>query len=195
MIDEAFRLSMGKSELLRMMTNARNNFTLGLAGVLMLDHGNISDIRGKSSLVLGENYELPFDQVASLLGEDYGNKLAVLFEFLNMLLRTFVKEAYELLKAYCRDTGQLRQDLPRRPISDIMTCNIRYAAIGSFQSRCSRSSASPGSGDIRGLSELSPQLFEAAFLLGKRILNPVQPVLLLVEGSLTPGKFVLPLRH
>jgi len=100
---------MGKSELLRMMTNARNNFTVGLAGVLMLDHDNISDIRGKSSLVLGENYELPFDQVEALLGEDYGNKLAVLFEFLNMLLRTFMKEAYELLKAYCRDTGQLRQ--------------------------------------------------------------------------------------
>jgi hypothetical protein len=69
---------MGKSELLRMMTNARNNFTVGLAGVLMLDLGNISDIRGKSSLVLGENYELPFDQVAALLGEDYADKLIAL---------------------------------------------------------------------------------------------------------------------
>ena len=108
-IHEAYHLSMGKSELLRMMTNARNNFTVGLAGVLMLDLGNISDIRGKSSLVLGENYELPFDQVVALLGEDYVDKLIALTEFLNMLLRAFIKEPYELLKAYCRDTGQLRE--------------------------------------------------------------------------------------
>jgi len=95
---------MTHQELLSQLENAKNNYILGLAALsLFTAEGSLGHLE-KSEARFG-SYTLSFGQVAALLRNELDRDIAVK-EFLNMLLRALIKEAFELLKTYTADTAQ-----------------------------------------------------------------------------------------
>ncbi len=60
----------------------------------------------KSNVAFGQ-YNITFDQVTNLLRNDNDRSIAIK-EFLNMLLRSLIKESFELIKEYCEESAQSR---------------------------------------------------------------------------------------
>lgn len=95
---------MSKAELISQLQNAKNNCILSLAAVsLFADEMSFTRLRGKTG-ELG-NYHVSFDQVASLLEQKTDREIA-LKEFAKMSLRALIKESFELLRDYCKSSGQ-----------------------------------------------------------------------------------------
>lgn len=93
-----------KEELLNQLEHTKNNFILGLAAYSMFDSGKSWSLLQTQMAAFGP-YTVSFDQVADLLRKEQDRILA-LNEFAKMLLRTFIKEAFEHIKDYCEKTDQ-----------------------------------------------------------------------------------------
>lgn len=95
---------MVKQELLSQLENAKNNYILGLAALALFATEESYPLLEKSSASFG-SYSLPFVQVANLLRKQEDKEIAVK-EFMKMLLRALVKEAFELIRDYCNASKQ-----------------------------------------------------------------------------------------
>ncbi len=93
-----------KSELMNQLEHTKNNFILGLAAYSLFDTGRSYSLLETHMAAFGP-YTVTFDQVANLLRNKKDRTLA-LNEFAKMLLRTFIKEAFEHIKDYCEKTNQ-----------------------------------------------------------------------------------------
>lgn len=93
-----------KRELLGQLTNARNNYVLGLAAMsLFTESASIEHLRKRHASFGG--YIVEFNQVSSLLSSQHGRDIA-LKEFLTMLIRALLKESFELVRDFAEDSKQ-----------------------------------------------------------------------------------------
>lgn len=93
-----------KQELLGQLTNAKNNYILGLAAMsLFTESASIEHLR-MSQASFGD-YTVKFSQVSYLLESETDRQIA-LKEFLTMLLRALLKESFELLRDYAKASEQ-----------------------------------------------------------------------------------------
>ena len=93
--------SMTKEMLLSQLTNAKNNFYLGLTSFHLLAHPDAQDfLRIHRVTITGLSVGV-FPLLRTKADRDL-----VLNEFLRSQLRTYIKEAYELIATYCKDTDQ-----------------------------------------------------------------------------------------
>lgn len=93
-----------KADLKSQLENAKNNYILGLAAITLFAAEEAYPLLEKSSCNFGP-YSLFFDQVANVLKKHEDKEIAVK-EFLKMLLRSLVKESFELIKEYCEASNQ-----------------------------------------------------------------------------------------
>ena len=93
-----------KQELLGQLTNAHNNYVLGLAAISLFTEPLALEHLSKSNATFG-TYNVPLDQVSKLLGSSPDRDISVK-EFLTMLLRALIKESFELIKNYSNETNQ-----------------------------------------------------------------------------------------
>ena len=93
-----------KPELLAQLSNARNNYVLGLAALSLFATPEVYPILEVQSASFG-TYTVTFDQVSKLLRVTTDRDIAVK-EFLTMLLRALIKESFELIKDYSDRSGQ-----------------------------------------------------------------------------------------
>ena len=93
-----------KNKLLSQLENAKNNYILGLAALTLFNTQESYPLFEKASASFG-SYSISFRQVAELLRKQE-DKLIASKEFLNMLLRTLVRESFELIKDYCDASRQ-----------------------------------------------------------------------------------------
>jgi hypothetical protein len=93
-----------KQELLGQLTNAQNNYVLGLAAMcLFTESASLEHLR-KSHASFG-GYTVQFDQVSFLLASEADRQVA-LKEFLTMHIRALLKESFELVRNYAEDSKQ-----------------------------------------------------------------------------------------
>ena len=93
-----------KPELLGQLTNAKNNYVLGLAAMsLFSESSSIEHLRSSHASFGG--YTVKFDQVNLLLALDNDRQIA-LKEFLTMLIRALLKESFELVREYSENSKQ-----------------------------------------------------------------------------------------
>lgn len=93
-----------KPELLRQLTNTKNNYVLGLAAIsAFTDPAALEHLR-QSHTSFGA-YTVTFEQVAQMLASDDDRQIA-LKEFLAMHLRALLKESFELIRDYAEDSKQ-----------------------------------------------------------------------------------------
>jgi hypothetical protein len=95
---------MTKQELLNQLTNAKNNYILGLAGISLFAAPEAYPILEKSHAAFG-TYTVQFAQLADLLRNPKDREIAVK-EFLVSQIRALIKESFELVKDYCLSSGQ-----------------------------------------------------------------------------------------
>jgi len=82
-----------------------NNLVLGCAALAFLDLPSCHDMLDIAQMTF-PGYRVPGAQIADAL-RDERRKTHVLGEFAKMLLRTFVRDAYQVVEEYCRNTNQL----------------------------------------------------------------------------------------
>ena len=95
---------MTKEELTSQLTNAKNNYVLGLAAISLFSNEGTHPILEESHAKFGP-YTVEFKQVKNLLIDPADRDIAVK-EFLLSQLRALIKESFELIKNYCNETGQ-----------------------------------------------------------------------------------------
>lgn len=93
-----------RQELLGQLTNLKNNYVLGLAAISLFEEPMALEHLSKSSATFG-TYTVPFDRVSKLLG-CYADREIAVKEFLAMLLRGLIKESFEVVKDYSKETNQ-----------------------------------------------------------------------------------------
>ena len=98
-----------RSELLAQLQTTGNNYTVGLAAIsLFIDERSLQLLRTKHVSFLSQrtgHETIDFDRLADLL-ENEANRDVLLEEFLKMLTRALIKESFELVRTYCRQTRQ-----------------------------------------------------------------------------------------
>ena len=95
---------MNKVDLLSQLENAKNSYVLGLAAMSLFSEDQSYDHLDKSKCKFG-SYEIDFSQVAALLRCKQDRDLA-LKEYLKVHLRALIKESFELLLDYCKNSDQ-----------------------------------------------------------------------------------------
>lgn len=95
---------MTKAELLGQFTNLQNNYVVGLAALSAFTSEQALTHLEQSHVKFG-TYTVPFAQVSQVMRNPISRDEACK-EFLKMLQRALIKESFEVLKTYCRDTGQ-----------------------------------------------------------------------------------------
>jgi hypothetical protein len=95
---------MTKAELESQLTNAKNNYVLGLAAISLFGSSDAYPILDQNSAKFG-TYSISFVQVANLLRNPEDRDIAVK-EFYTSQLRALIKESFELLKDYCDESSQ-----------------------------------------------------------------------------------------
>ena len=93
-----------KKELMGQLTNAKNNYILGLAAMSLFSESISIEHLRNSHASFGE-YTVKFDQVSSLLASDADREIAIK-EFLTMLIRALLKESFELVRDYAKVSKQ-----------------------------------------------------------------------------------------
>jgi hypothetical protein len=93
-----------KPELLAQLTNAKNNYVLGLAALSLFATPEVYPMLEAQHAAFG-TYTVEVRQVAALLRVGSDRDIAVK-EFLTMLLRALIKESFELIRTYAEETGQ-----------------------------------------------------------------------------------------
>ncbi len=95
---------MEKVELMAQITNAHNNWFLGLAGVAALSRDDVVSLLEKDHAQFGE-LRADFSQLKNFLNNACDRDIA-LKEFLLSHFRALIKETFELIKTYCKTTNQ-----------------------------------------------------------------------------------------
>ncbi|WP_143171576.1 hypothetical protein [Rhizobacter sp. OV335] len=95
---------LAKQELLGQLTNAQNNYVLGLAAMSLFAEPSSLDHLHKSQASFG-SYTVKFDQVGSLLSSE-ATRQDAMKEFLTMLLRALLKESFEIVRDYAEKSKQ-----------------------------------------------------------------------------------------
>ncbi len=93
-----------KKDLASQLTNAKNNYIMGLAALYLFGNNESYPILTKGHATFGQ-YNITFKQVTNLLQNEKDRNIAVK-EFLMMLMRSLIKESFELIKDYCNDSNQ-----------------------------------------------------------------------------------------
>ncbi|MHA1703926.1 MAG: hypothetical protein ACTSWK_16855 [Promethearchaeota archaeon] len=96
---------MNKKEFLSQLENAKNNFILVLASVSLFSNDKSLGELGKSNCSFG-TYSLSFKQVENMMRNLKSKEIAC-NEFLKMGVRALIKESFELIKDYLKNTNQL----------------------------------------------------------------------------------------
>ena len=96
---------MTKKELTSQLTNAKNNYVLGLTAISLFCNDQVYPILEQSRATFGAGYTLDFKQVKNLLTNHADRDIAVK-EFLKSQIRALIKESFELVKDYCTQTSQ-----------------------------------------------------------------------------------------
>jgi hypothetical protein len=95
---------LSKDELLSQLTNAKNNYILGMAAISLFSSATTVPVLEQSHASFGQ-YSIPFAQVAALLRNPKDKEIAIK-EFLKAQIRALTKESFELLKSYAEVTKQ-----------------------------------------------------------------------------------------
>lgn len=95
---------MNKKELLSQLENAKNNFILVLASTSLFSNEKSYPILNESSCKFG-TYSINFKQITNMMRKKEDRGIACK-EFINMGLRTLIKEPFELIKDYSGNTNQ-----------------------------------------------------------------------------------------
>ncbi len=95
---------MQKNDLLAQLTNAKNNFVLGMAGASLLIDRKASAALETHSVSFGQ-FSLPLDQVATLMRSSADREIAIK-EFILGLYRALLKESFGLISTYASATEQ-----------------------------------------------------------------------------------------
>jgi hypothetical protein len=95
---------LSKAELLSQLTNAKNNYILGMAAISLFSSPATLPILEQSHAAFGP-YSIQFGQVAGLLRISKDREIAIK-EFLTSQIRSLIKESFELLKNYTEETKQ-----------------------------------------------------------------------------------------
>ena len=93
-----------KNELLSQLENAKNNFILVLASISLFSNEKAYPILDESNCKLGK-YSIEFKQVSNMMKKESDRNIACK-EFVNMGLRILIKETFELIKDYSKETQQ-----------------------------------------------------------------------------------------
>jgi len=101
---------MNKTEMLSQLENAKNNYILGLAACSLFTNEKSYSILEESHCEFS-GYRIDFHQVSNMLKTAHDKDVACK-EFVKMSLRALIKEAFELVRTYCKDTSQI--DVLRR---------------------------------------------------------------------------------
>src|SRR5580700_4554573 len=102
---------MKKTDLIAQLELARQNHVIGLAALALFSNENSQKLLDKGVAAFGP-YTLHFHEIARQLGEPERRDVMVA-EFMKMLIRSLIKDSYDLVSDYCEGTGQL-EDLKRR---------------------------------------------------------------------------------
>ena len=95
---------MTKTELLSQLENAKNNFILVLASTSLFSNEKTYPILDESTCKFGK-YSIEFKQVANMMKKESDRNIACK-EYVNMGLRILIKETFELVKDYSKETQQ-----------------------------------------------------------------------------------------
>lgn len=93
-----------KTELLFQLETAKNNFILVLASMSLFSNSKTYPILDELNCKFG-NYSIEFKQVANMMKKE-NDKNVVCKEYFKMGLRILIKEAFELIKNYSKETKQ-----------------------------------------------------------------------------------------
>jgi hypothetical protein len=103
---------MKKTELIAHLEAARQNATAGLASLAMLSSIEKKPLLEKGSAQFG-NFRVDFYEIALIMRDD-AKKVAFTEQFIKLLIRTLVREPYDLIAQYCDSSSQMpefkRQD-------------------------------------------------------------------------------------
>ena len=95
---------MTNADLLAQLENAKNNLVLGMAGASLLTRPNVVSLLGSSSVSFG-GFSVDLGQVGGMMSNEADQKIAMK-EYVLGNFRALIKESFELIQAYCGETGQ-----------------------------------------------------------------------------------------
>lgn len=119
-----------KKKLLSQLENAKNNFILVLASTYLLSNEKSYPILDESSCKFG-TYSINFKQIANMMRKKEDRDIACK-EFINMGLRSLIRESFELIEDYSDNTNQKlvfqNQDWYQfaRIIRSCLSCNSKF---------------------------------------------------------------------
>ena len=93
-----------KTELLSQLENAKTNFILVLASTSLFSNQKTYPILDESNCKFGK-YSIEFKQIANMMKKESDRNIACK-EYVNMGLRILIKETFELIKDYSKETQQ-----------------------------------------------------------------------------------------
>ncbi len=94
---------MHKEELITSLEYVGNSCILGLAAVSLFKEQEIQKLLEESDLEIGD-YTVDLKQVSQQLKADKRGR--AISEYIKMLFRVLIKESFELVKSYCKDSNQ-----------------------------------------------------------------------------------------
>ena len=95
---------MNKQELLSQLENAKNNYILTLASCSLFSNEKAYPILEESVCEFGR-FNINFKQVADMMKKE-GDRNTACNEFVKGGMRNFIKETFELINGYCKETNQ-----------------------------------------------------------------------------------------
>jgi hypothetical protein len=95
---------MNKADLIAQLELARQNHVIGLAALALFSNENSQKLLDKGVAAFGP-YTLHFHEIAKQLAEPERRDVMVA-EFMKMLIRSLIKDSYDLVSDYCEATGQ-----------------------------------------------------------------------------------------
>ncbi len=101
---------MDKQELLGQLNSIKNDYYLTLLAVYLFRHEDIRMFIKEAKINVqnddkNETLPISFNKVAIQFGDEIFRKKAIL-QFEIMGLRAFIRETFEVIKKYCKDTSQ-----------------------------------------------------------------------------------------
>lgn len=102
---------MNKAELIAQLEISRQNHVAGVAALALFSNNDSQRLLDKGSATFGP-YTIHFQEISKQLADEE-RKDVVAAEFLKMLIRSLIKDSYDLVSDYCEGTGQ-KEDLKLR---------------------------------------------------------------------------------
>jgi hypothetical protein len=95
---------MDRNELQNRLVISKDNYIFGLAAISLFGREKTYTMLEKNFAEFGK-YLVSFDQVVEILNDDELRE-ASLKQFVKMLVRALIKESFEAVEEYCRESGQ-----------------------------------------------------------------------------------------